>query len=96
MSTVATSLKLPARLKRRVDAIARKAGISPHAFMLQAIETELDAAERYRRFVDDALAAEREMQESGRGIALADARAYFDALAQGKPATRPRAGAWRK
>jgi predicted transcriptional regulator len=96
MSTVATSLKLPARVKKRIEAVAKRTGLTPHAFMLQAIETELEAAERYRRFIDDALQAEKEMQASGKGIALEEARAYFDAMAQGKPAARPRPKAWRK
>lgn len=96
VSTVATSLKLPARVKRRIEAVAKRTGLTPHAFMLQAIETELEAAERYRRFVDDALAAEKEMAASGKGIALDEARAYFEALARGKPAARPRPKPWRK
>jgi predicted DNA-binding protein len=96
MSTVATSLKLPPRVKKRIEAVAKRAGMTPHAFMLQAIETELEAAERYRRFIDDALEADKQMQASGKGIALEDARAYFDALAQGKRAARPRPSAWRR
>ncbi|GAB4472348.1 MAG: hypothetical protein OHK0044_15930 [Burkholderiaceae bacterium] len=96
MSTVATSLKLPARVKRRIEAVAKRSGLTPHAFMLQAIETELEAAERYRRFIDDALMAEKEMQATGKGVVLDEARAYFEALARGKRAARPRLKPWRK
>ena len=40
MPTIATSLKLPAELKARVDALAEAAGKSPHAFMVEAIEND--------------------------------------------------------
>lgn len=96
MGTVATSLKMPARVKKRVEAAARRTGLTAHAFMLRAIETELETAERYRRFIDDALTAEKEMQADGKGVALDEARAYFVAMTQGKPAARPRPKAWRK
>jgi predicted DNA-binding protein len=96
MSTVATSLKIPARMKKRVETVAKRTGLTAHAFMLRAIETELETAERFRRFIDDALAAEKEMLAGGKGIALDEARAYFEAIARGKPVARPRPRRWRK
>jgi predicted DNA-binding protein len=96
VSIAATSLKIPAATKKRVATLAKKAGITPHAFMLQAIETEIEYAERYRRFVEDALAAEREMVASGKGIPLADVRKYVEQRLSGRPARRPRAKSWRR
>ncbi|MCX8004534.1 MAG: hypothetical protein N2688_06195 [Burkholderiaceae bacterium] len=89
-------MKLPARMKKRIEAAAKRAGVTPHAFMLRAIATELETAERYRRFIDDALAADKEMQTTGKGVALEEARAYFEQLAQGRNAARPRAKSWRR
>jgi predicted transcriptional regulator len=75
MTTVATSIKLPASIKKRAETAARRAGLSPHAFMARAIEAEIEASERHHRFVADALAAEREMAATGTAIPLAEARA---------------------
>ena len=43
MGTTATSLKLPAELKERLQEIAERSGQSPHAYMLAALQ------ERVRR-----------------------------------------------
>jgi predicted transcriptional regulator len=96
MDITATSLKLPTQLKARIDALARSRGVSTHAFMLQALELHVDDAEKHRQFIDDALAAEREMQRSGKGYALDDARPYLLAKARGKSAPHPKKSSWRK
>ena len=54
MST--TSLKLPDELKQRAIAAAEKRGLSPHAFMIQAIDLAATAAEQRASFVSDAQA----------------------------------------
>lgn len=54
-----TPLKLPDDLKQRAIAAAEKAGVSPHAFMVHAIEQVATAAEQRAGFVAEAL-AERE------------------------------------
>lgn len=82
MSTVATSLKLPADLKTAIDEVARKQGMSSHAYM---VKTLADAAERARlrdQFTQDALAAERDMLATGQGHRLEDVRTYFAQMAQ--------------
>lgn len=93
---VATSLKLPDDLKARVDTAAEAAGKTSHAFMVEAIERETDRAERYQRFVQDALDAEREMDRSGVHYAAEDVFRYATARAQGKPARRPKPRPWQK
>jgi len=57
MST--TSLKLPDKLKQRVIAAARRQGVTPHAFMLNAIAQGATAAEHRARFVAEAGAARK-------------------------------------
>ena len=96
MSTSATSLKLPADLKQRIDELARVSGQSTHAFMLQALQTHVEDAERHREFVADALAADEEMERSGQGYPLDKVRAYLDAKTSGRSATRPRKVSWRR
>jgi len=80
--TIATSLKLPADLKAAIDEDARRQGMSSHAYM---VRTLADAAERVRlreQFTQDALAAERDMLDTGMGHTLEDARAYFVQMAE--------------
>ena len=49
MTLAATSLKLPKTLKSRITRLAKRAGESPHAFMLRVLEDQVEAAERFRR-----------------------------------------------
>lgn len=93
MST--TSLKLPEDVKRLAAAAAEQQGITPHAFMVEAIRTAATAAEKRARFVADALASREEAVESGTGYAADEVHAYLRARAQGKPAAKPRAKSWR-
>jgi predicted transcriptional regulator len=91
-----TSLKLPDALKQRVTAISRRKGISPHAFMVGAIEQAVLAAEQQAAFVRDALAAQQEMLASGQGFDADEVHAYIATrIAAGTPA-RPAATTWRE
>ena len=92
---MATSIKLPPRLKARVASAAKKAGKSPHAFMLEAIEQGTTSAERRQRFVADALAAEVETRGTGQGFAADEVFRYLEARARGGKPRRPRAKPWR-
>ncbi len=94
MST--TSLKLPDELKQRAVAIAQAQGISPHAFMVQAIEQAASAAERRSAFVDEARAAREEALASGKGYDADEVHAYLRTRIAGKKATKPRAKSWRR
>jgi predicted transcriptional regulator len=96
MTVVATSLKLPAQLKRKLVQLAEEAGESPHAFMVQALERQADALARHAAFVKDAERADTGMKASGRGYAMDEVHRYFTSRARGKPARRPRLTRWRK
>jgi predicted transcriptional regulator len=61
----ATTLKLPEELKSRISAAAAEAGKTPHAFMIEALTRQTEAAERRREFVSVALAAEQEVAADG-------------------------------
>ena len=93
MST--TSLKLPEELKQRAIAVAREQGVSPHAFMVQAIEQAADAGERRASFVADAQAARDEALASGKGYDADEVHAYVKARAAGTKPAKPKAKSWR-
>jgi predicted transcriptional regulator len=85
-----TTLKLPEELKSRVTRAATEAGLSPHAFMLGAIEQQTQLAERRRAFVGAALAAEEEVAQYGLVHDGDEVLAYLQARLDGRPAGRPR------
>jgi predicted transcriptional regulator len=95
MSLTATSLKLPRQLKTRVERAARRAGESPHAFMVRALESQVEAAERYERFIEDGMRADEAMQQTGLGYEAGDVHAYLEAKAKRRAARRPKPVRWR-
>jgi predicted transcriptional regulator len=89
-----TSLKLPDELKLRATAMAQQQGISPHAFMVGAIEHAAAAAERRAGFVADAVNARKQMQESGKGFDADEVHTYLLARSSGQKMTKPKAKSW--
>lgn len=89
-----TSLKIPDELKQRAVNAAQQQGLSPHAFMVGAIEQTVLATEQRASFVADALAAEREMLDSGQGYAAEEVHRYIKARLAGENPERPRAKPW--
>lgn len=93
MST--TSLKLPEEVKQLAAAAAQQHGVTPHAFMVEAIRAAAVAAERRAAFVAEAQAARAEALESGKGFDADDVHAWLRARAQGQSVGRPKARTWR-
>jgi predicted DNA-binding protein len=91
-----TSLKLSPELKKRIAALAKHDGKSVHAYLIEAIEQHAGYSERRREFIEQALAADAEMERTGMGYPLEEVHAYFRARAAGKKARRPRLRSWRK
>jgi predicted transcriptional regulator len=92
---VATSLKLPDDLKRRIERLAAAARKTPHAFMVEALTREAERAELRGRFAADAAKSEKEAVASGKAFELAAGFDYLDARISGGRARRPRARTWR-
>ncbi|HEX6136589.1 MAG TPA: hypothetical protein VF059_02970 [Casimicrobiaceae bacterium] len=90
-----TSLKLPDDLKRRVTEVVAGTDQSAHAFMIEAIERQTALAEARRRFVADALAAEKAMLRSGKGYHAEDVQRYMRARVAGDGPARPKLTRWR-
>ena len=95
MTIAATSLKLPQRLKSRLERLARRAGESPHAFMIRALESQAEAVERYQAFLDEGMRADEAMQHTGLGYEADAVHEFLAARAGGRKARRPRAVRWR-
>lgn len=95
MPTNATSLKLSAALKARIDRLARKGDESPHALMIRALEAQVEAMERHEAFLEDAIRADKAMEASAMGYESAAVHDYLRARAAGRKAKRPKLVAWR-
>lgn len=89
-----TSLKLSDELKQRAIEAATKQGVSPHAFMVHAIEQAATAAEQRASFVADALAARQHMLVSGEGHEASEVHAYLKARIADRKTEKPRAKSW--
>lgn len=96
MSVAATSLKVPRKLKSRIEQLSRRSGESAHAFMLRALEGHVEAEERYQAFLLEGVRADEAMQRSGLGYAAGDVHAYLEAKIRGRTARRPKPVRWRK
>jgi predicted transcriptional regulator len=92
---VTTSLKLSEKLKKTVARMARAQGVSPHAFMVSAIEKEAAQAALRESFRNEALAAAAEVERTGLAYAAEDVHAWMTAKLAGRPARKPKARAWR-
>lgn len=85
-----TTLKLPEKLKTRIARIAKESGKSPHGVMVEAIEREVERAERYRKFVKDALAADKSIDAGADIYAADDVHGWLQRLARDRNAERPK------
>ena len=84
-----TTLKLPESLKDRIAPLARAAGKTPHAWMVEALEAQVALANLCEAFVDEARAAAAEIDGGGPLYAMEDVAAYLRERAAGAPVARP-------
>lgn len=82
MST--TSIKLPDDIKQKANAAALDLGITPHAFMVEAIRKATLAAEKQSAFITEAQTARTATLQSGLGFAAADVHAHLRKRISGK------------
>lgn len=92
-----TSLKLPDDLKIRAANAAQELGVSPHAFMVSAIEQAAHATEQRLRFIAEAKLAREEMIDTGRGLDADEVHAFLKAKVSvaGKKVAKPKTRSWR-
>jgi predicted transcriptional regulator len=95
MSVTATSLKLPKILKDRIDQLAKRAGETPHACMLRLLEQQVEAAERFEKFVGEAREADRRMQKTGLAYPAGDVYEHLESRIAGRRKARPKPVSWR-
>ena len=82
-----TTLKLSERLRRRIAPLAKASNMTPHAWMLEALDTQAALAERRSEFVGSAMSS---IADDLPTYAADDVHAYFIASASRKPVPRPK------
>ncbi len=84
-----TTLKLPESLKFRIAELARAAGQSPHAFMIDALSMQTELAERRAEFLASALVAEQEVAQYGLVHDADEVLSYMEAKLSGREVVAP-------
>ena len=86
-----TTIRLPADLKLRIAAVAKRAGTTSHAFILKAIAEKTDREERLGDFHGEAKKRYAGICAFGKTIPWNEMRRYLEDRVAGKAVTRPRA-----
>ena len=89
MST--TTIRLPEDLKDRIAHAAERAGMTSHAFIVDAIVDRVHEEERRNDFHDTAERRYAEIAASGMTIPWSEMRTYLESRLAGKKASRPKA-----
>ena len=92
--SVATTLKLPENLKRRITLLAKQTKKSAHSLMLEALEREVSREERMQTFVREAMTADAEIEAGADVYRAEDVHAWLDRLANKRNVALPKP--WRK
>jgi len=84
-----TRIRLPEALKARVNEVAQRSGMTPHAYILDAIAEKTAESERQANF--DAEAEQRYVKvvATGETIPWAEMRAYLEARVAGDSLAKP-------
>ena len=86
-----TTIRIPEALKARIAQAAEGAGITPHAFIVQAIENGAAEAEAQAELHEMAQARWDEFKRTGEAVSPDAMRRYVRGLAAGKKPAAPRA-----
>lgn len=89
-----TSLKLSDNLRSAVALIAQEEGVTPHAFMVEAINRATVLATQRQQLIAEALAAQAQSLESKKGFTHQDVFASLRARADGKKMLPLKAKPW--
>lgn len=90
-----TSLKLPEDLKLKAIAAAQEVGVTPHAFMVEAIRKAVADSEKRAQFIEEAHAARTQMLETGMGYDAEEVHAYLRERLINPEAPAPEMKPWR-
>jgi predicted transcriptional regulator len=89
-----TTIRLPPKLRARIQALAKQSGRSAHSVILEAVERHADYEEQLRSLVKDAIEADAEIERTGEVYRATDVHEWMDRLSRGQASDRPKP--WRR
>jgi predicted transcriptional regulator len=89
--TTTTTIRLTGDLKARVAAAAKRAGTTPHNFILEAIAEKTGDAERWSEFESEADRRYAALVSSGTTVPWKAMRRYLEGRLLGRRSRRPAA-----
>jgi len=84
-----TTLKLSPELKEHIASLARRAGVTPHSWMVQSLEREAALSDLRESFLQDAEHSAEEVDAGGALYAAEDVHAYLASRISDASAHRP-------
>ena len=87
---VNASVRMPSALHMRVVSLAESRQRTPHALMLQAIESYVTREEKREAWRQEGIAAWEEYQRTGLHLTGDEVRGWIDQIRQGKKAPMPK------
>lgn len=87
---MSTTLKLSDELRSRVAVLAVEAGVSPHAYMVSALDEHTARAQQRQAFVRSALAARQDLAQGDGSYVWDELRSHYQAKLAGRKTRRPR------
>ncbi|HEX6572270.1 MAG TPA: hypothetical protein VF055_09620 [Steroidobacteraceae bacterium] len=85
-----TTIRMPPKLRARIQALAKQSGRSAHSVILEAVERHADYEEQLRSLVKDAIEADAEIERTGEVYRADDVHGWIDRLARGQSGARPK------
>ncbi|MGH8253240.1 MAG: CopG family ribbon-helix-helix protein [Steroidobacteraceae bacterium] len=83
-----TTIRLPPKLRSRLQSLARQSGRSAHSLIIEAVERHAAYEEQMRSLVKEAVAADAEIERTGEVYRSEDVHAWMERLAKGQSSTR--------
>jgi predicted transcriptional regulator len=84
--TATTTIRLPPKLCARISSLAKQTRRSAHSLIVDAVERHTDYEEQIRSLVKEAIAADVDIEKSGKVYRAVDAHAWMTRLAVGEAA----------
>lgn len=85
-----TTIRLPPKLRARLNSLARQSGRSTHSLIIEAVERYAAHEELMRNMVREAIAADAEIERAGEVYGSEDVHAWMERLTKGQASPRPK------
>ena len=90
MAISPTTLRLDAKLKKRIKKLADRAGESPHGYLLRVIQSSVERAESREEWLESGRAAQEEFEGTRMALDPDETFAWFQRVAKGEKAAPPK------